>query len=120
MAYLLRCGAVFLHVPKTSGAWVTQILRELDLIEYQLGHEHADFYRALCPHSYHATVKWVLRNFSRKLVWRGWFSRRALTKLHEIWPTPGFTGCRGNGAGPASAGSTPPATPECSASSATR
>lgn len=33
MADLLRSGAVFLHIPKTGGDWVSTVLHELDLVE---------------------------------------------------------------------------------------
>lgn len=43
MALLLKNGAVFLHVPKTGGNWVTEVLGKMDLVERQVGHKHADY-----------------------------------------------------------------------------
>jgi len=42
MAIELKNGAVFLHIPKTGGNWITKILTELDLIERRVDHKHAD------------------------------------------------------------------------------
>lgn len=50
MAVLLKNGAVFLHVPKTGGTWVTKVLYDLGLVEQEFGHQHADMVRVL--HAY--------------------------------------------------------------------
>lgn len=42
MAIVLKGGAIFLHIPKTGGSWVTRVLQQLDLIEGRIGHMHAD------------------------------------------------------------------------------
>ena len=42
MALILKNGAVFLHIPKTGGNWITNVLRELDLIETRAAQKHAD------------------------------------------------------------------------------
>lgn len=47
MAVLLKNGAVFLHVPKTGGTWVTRVLYDLELVEQEFGHQHADMIRVL-------------------------------------------------------------------------
>jgi len=47
MALLLKNGAVFLHVPKTGGLWVTEVLEELGLVERRIEHIHADAQRVL-------------------------------------------------------------------------
>lgn len=49
MALILKGGAVFLHVPKTGGNWVTKVLDECGLVRGRLGHKHADFNRLLAP-----------------------------------------------------------------------
>jgi hypothetical protein len=46
MTILLKNGAVFLHIPKTGGCWITHALQSLDLEQARLGHEHADVDRA--------------------------------------------------------------------------
>ena len=47
MAVMLKCGAIFLHVPKTGGSWVTSALANQGLIKKQFGHIHADLVRVL-------------------------------------------------------------------------
>lgn len=47
MTLLLKGGAVFLHVPKTGGLWVTEVLEGLGLVERSFAHIHADAERAL-------------------------------------------------------------------------
>lgn len=42
MALILKGGALFLHIPKTGGNWVTKVLMESGLIEGSLGPKHAD------------------------------------------------------------------------------
>lgn len=49
MALVLKGGAVFLHVPKTGGTWVTSILEQCGLVEGTVGHKHADVDRLLAP-----------------------------------------------------------------------
>ncbi len=49
MALILKGGAVFLHIPKTGGNWVTAVLKESGLVHDRLGHKHADFNRLLAP-----------------------------------------------------------------------
>jgi len=54
MALLLKSGAVFLHIPKTGGTWVTQVLEECGLIRCRFSHKHADLHRVMyspryCP-----------------------------------------------------------------------
>lgn len=41
MAIILKNGAIFLHIPKTGGNWVTKILEELDLIKKKVSYKHA-------------------------------------------------------------------------------
>lgn len=48
MAIKLKNGAEFLHIPKTGGTWVTEILEQLDLIDRHIGgHKHVDYDRLL-------------------------------------------------------------------------
>ncbi|TWT89101.1 hypothetical protein Mal64_25930 [Pseudobythopirellula maris] len=47
MSLVLKNKAVFLHIPKTGGNWIREMLKELDLIDRQLGHKHADHARYL-------------------------------------------------------------------------
>lgn len=47
MALLLKNGAVFLHIPKTGGSWVSDALTRLHLVARPLAHFHADLQEAL-------------------------------------------------------------------------
>lgn len=53
MALILKGGAVFLHVPKTGGNWVTAALRDAGLVSGSLGHKHATMDRLLAPMNHH-------------------------------------------------------------------
>ncbi|HRV93786.1 MAG TPA: sulfotransferase family 2 domain-containing protein [Anaerolineae bacterium] len=57
MALLLKCGAVFLHIPKTGGSWVTKVLDDQGLIERKICHIHADWFQALRYINIGTTVK---------------------------------------------------------------
>jgi hypothetical protein len=67
MANLLKNGAVFLHIPKTGGSWVTGVLEELNLVETSCGPEHADFGRAFWHTRFHREAK-TLRQMLRRAV----------------------------------------------------
>lgn len=43
MALLLGEGAIFLHIPKTGGTWVREVLKEQGLVVASFGHLHADY-----------------------------------------------------------------------------
>lgn len=49
MAVILKNGAVFLHIPKTGGTWVTGVLRESGLMRCSIGHRHANLPHVLAP-----------------------------------------------------------------------
>jgi hypothetical protein len=49
MALLLKSGAVFIHIPKTGGNWVTSILTKMGVVDREVGDKHSDFAR-----TYHA------------------------------------------------------------------
>lgn len=42
MAVILKGGAVFLHIPKTGGSFITKVLKELGLVSVKRGHKHTD------------------------------------------------------------------------------
>src|SRR5262249_20799616 len=44
---ILKCGAVFLHIPKTGGSWVEQALRACGQVHRFLPHRHADMTRVM-------------------------------------------------------------------------
>jgi hypothetical protein len=49
MALILKGNAIFLHVPKTGGTWVSKILEECGLLEDTIGAKHADIDRIFSP-----------------------------------------------------------------------
>ncbi len=49
MALILQGGAIFLHIPKTGGSWITKVLKECKLLDGKLGHKHADTAHLLSP-----------------------------------------------------------------------
>lgn len=49
MAITLKNGAVFLHIPKTGGNWVTTMLHELGLVAEVVSYKHADLDRFFAP-----------------------------------------------------------------------
>ncbi len=58
MALLLTNGAVFFHVPKTGGMWVTSVLDELELLQCRLAGKHADIEHVVnCLR--HTPLRWV-------------------------------------------------------------
>ena len=67
MAFLLKNGAVFLHIPKTGGTWIKHVLEDLDLIEAPLGHQHSDWDRAFWHDKLHRDLK-VARYLLRRAI----------------------------------------------------
>lgn len=43
MALRLLDGSEFLHLPKTGGRTVSKLLHDMELVEAEIGHKHADF-----------------------------------------------------------------------------
>jgi hypothetical protein len=76
MAFLLKNGSVFLHVPKTGGTWIKRVLEKLDLIHAQLGHQHSDWDRSFWHDKLHTDLK-----VARYLVRRTIGSRRAQARM---------------------------------------
>ena len=76
MAFLLKNGAVFLHVPKTGGTWIKHVLQKLDLIQAPLGHQHSDWERSFWHDKLHTDLK-VARYLFRRTVG----SRRAQARI---------------------------------------
>ena len=65
MALLLKNNGVFLHVPKTGGIWVGQVLKNLGLVKAELGGPHQDFERYFWYDRFHRDAK-VSRNLLRR------------------------------------------------------
>ncbi len=78
MAVILKNGAVFLHIPKTGGTWVTGVLRESGLMRCSIGHRHANLPHVLAPGN---------QGFGRRL--EHFYKRTCFLKTH---PRP-FTFC---------------------------
>lgn len=50
MTFRLIDGSEFLHIPKTGGSWVKEVLLKNNLVSYRRSHEHADYdYNLLVP-----------------------------------------------------------------------
>jgi hypothetical protein len=67
MAFILKNGAVFLHIPKTGGTSVKHVLEHLDLIKAPLGHMHSDWERSFWHDKLHHDLK-VARYIFRRTV----------------------------------------------------
>lgn len=67
MALLLKCGAVFLHIPKTGGSWVTHVLNKCNLVERAFGHKHADMDRVLYHPNFLGGRKYLSELIKRRL-----------------------------------------------------
>jgi hypothetical protein len=67
MAFLLKNGAVFLHIPKTGGTWIKHVLEKLDLIQAPLGHQHSDWDRSFWHDKLHHDLK-VTRYLFRRAI----------------------------------------------------
>ena len=52
MALLLKSGGVFLHIPKTGGSWVNDVLWKLGLVKCEFGEKHSDMNRILHLYAY--------------------------------------------------------------------
>jgi hypothetical protein len=76
MAFLLKNGAVFLHVPKTGGTWIKHVLKQLELVKAPLGHMHSDWERSFWHDKLHTDLK-VARYLFRRAV----RSRRAQARM---------------------------------------
>jgi len=68
MAFLLKNNAVFLHVPKTGGTYVHEVLKGLDIVRGPLGNNHTDFDRTFWHAKLHHNLKvtrYILREWLR-------------------------------------------------------
>lgn len=45
MATLLKCGALFLHIPKTGGSWISAVLEDNNLVFAHIGGKHSTLER---------------------------------------------------------------------------
>jgi hypothetical protein len=63
MALVLKNKAVFLHIPKTGGNWVRKVLEELDLIDREVAHKHADIDHYFAPFYQNKKSKTVITKY---------------------------------------------------------
>jgi hypothetical protein len=75
MAFLLKNGAVFFHIPKTGGTWVLRTLKELDLVQAPLGVAHSHFEGAFWHDKLHRDLK-VFRHIIHQAVRSPWAKAR--------------------------------------------
>lgn len=66
MALLLTNGALFLHIPKTGGKFVSKMLNEQRLIARRVGNMHSDVFRSLAPQDYRSRLTRVVKDFPRR------------------------------------------------------
>lgn len=67
MALLLHSGAIFLHVPKTGGSFITSVLNDLGLVRRTLGHIHADRSRVPSRAGQYSPVELLAENVKSRL-----------------------------------------------------
>jgi hypothetical protein len=86
MALLLKNGAVFLHIPKTGGNWVSKVLQGLNLVDRKLAHKHADIDHFFAPHGRKIHLKRLAQElfFPRKKPYMFCFVRNPLS-WYESW-----------------------------------
>src|SRR5271155_1758232 len=97
MTVVLKNGAVFLHIPKTGGSWIWEVLNAYGLILGPLGHEHADWDRSFWNDRFQRDGK-VFRHILRRYVgssraplqykedaFRFCFVREPLTWYESYW-----------------------------------
>jgi hypothetical protein len=92
VALLLRNDALFLHVPKTGGTWVTAVLRDLGLVRCRVVSKHADMEHVrhcarLQPGRYLEACAKAGPRWQRR-VRRGWkfcFVRHPLSWYESYW-----------------------------------
>lgn len=91
MAIILKNGSVFLHIPKTGGNWVTEVLYKSNLVKEKIGHKHATINQLCYPSIYRSTKLFkhfvVNRNFgifARKKPFMFCFVRHPLS-WYESW-----------------------------------
>lgn len=82
MAYRLINGAEFLHIPKTGGMYVKNILDAAGLIDRSIGHKHSDWFH---------TIYYDRLGCGRDLVWT--ILRMALNKIKKEGAKSRFRFC---------------------------
>ena len=84
MAFLLKGGAIFLHIPKTGGSWVKAVLKESGLIEKQLGHEHATWDRVLFRDKYYDVgLKDILKTKMKNRLYQHLYSGTQRNQIND-------------------------------------
>lgn len=68
MGHRLTNGAVFLHIPKTGGSFITRFLAEQRLLAGEAGGMHDDIFRSLVPQNYASRAGRVIRELPVRVV----------------------------------------------------
>ena len=69
MAVLLKQDAVFLHIPKTGGTWVVEVLAALGLLRCKFSTKHSDMQRTLHTARYYP-LRWLETAALRGPLWQ--------------------------------------------------
>lgn len=91
MAELLSNGAVFIHVPKTGGTWVTRAMRHHGLSRGQIGWKHAlpeHIDHVVRYHGLHFLRRWAFRGLTPgalRAAFKFVFVRNPVTWYESWW-----------------------------------
>ena len=59
MTLVLKGDVLFLHIPKTGGSWVREVLAGQGLVIGRIGHKHADFSHVRVPRPFRSPANWL-------------------------------------------------------------
>jgi len=65
MATLLKCNAIYLHIPKTGGTFLKNLFEKMNLVEFGFSRDHADMERVVNI-SNHYPGNYLLRSIQLK------------------------------------------------------
>jgi hypothetical protein len=92
MAVKLKCGSIFLHIPKTGGKWVTEALSAAGLVDRQVGHIHSDFDQSLAGWKVRDQLEGLMHYIPRRALnrpesrpYRFCFVRHPLRWYESYW-----------------------------------
>jgi len=125
MALVLPGNAVFLHIPKTGGSWVTRVLTAEGLVRGRIGHKHADVSHLRVRRGMRSPANWTADNLLRLFAltdtprlfcvvrnplawyeswyryqcWQGWAEWGRTGSLRHWHPNSDLNGIGGEGTG---------------------